>query len=898
MAASTRHGHGANPGMMALALIPAALFVFFGSLLGDVGAGHPARVVLPWVPSMGVNLSFLLDGLSLLFVLLITGIGAFVMLYSSSYMAEAERRWRFSLILLAFMAAMLGVVLADNLIALFVFWELTTITSFLLIGCDNTKPEAKTAARQGLLVTGAGGLAMLAGIILLGQVAGSFEISEIIAGGQAISEHDLYPVILGLILIGAFTKSAQVPFHFWLPGAMAAPTPVSAYLHSATMVKAGIYLLARLSPVLGGTGTWMIVLTVVGAVTAVWASIQALRQQDLKSMLAYTTLMALGSATMFLGAAEEVGLTAAVTFVLVHALYKASLFMVVGIVDHQTGTRRLDALGGLRKAMPITAIAATLSALSMAGLPPFIGFVGKELMYTGALAWEPEPAVAISAIVLAKVLMVAVAVVIIVRTFFGPPTERTRDAVEAPWQLWIGPLVMGLLALLGGVLPDFVGETLLIPATMAVMGACLDLELSLWHGINVPLLLSGLTLIVGVLIARRIDGLKSILDALARRAPHSASQLFESGVSRFVSAAGAFTSTVQHGVLRSYLRTVFATAALLVGVAGVVTGAFTTPPDLEPLAAIALEDGAVVLLIITGAIVTLLTRSRLLAIGALGVVGTGLALLFMLYGAPDLAITQLLVETLVVVIAALVLLRLPVEKVESKPREKGLDAVVAIAMGTVSALLLLGVTGQPTDPSLARFFEENAVPGGYGRNIVNVILVDFRAFDTLGEIVVVTVAGLAGISLLRPADEEGRLSLLAGTTALKSLIVSQSSRVLVVLMLMFSVFMFLRGHNEPGGGFIGGLIASTAFALAALGSGAATVRRAIRVEPRAMAVTGLIVALIAGLIAMLGGAPFLTGVWATLAGIKLGTPLLFDAGVYLVVVGTVLAFILGLKEAR
>lgn len=882
-----------------LALLP---FGGAAALVGRVPAvssGEISTLALPWVPSLGVRLSFLLDGLSLLFALLVTLIGGFVLLYSSAYMAGSPRLGRFTASLMAFMASMVGLVLSDNLLVLYVFWELTTITSFLLIGFDGDRAEARRAARQGLLVTGAGGLAMLAGFILLGQAAGTYELSEILTSTRPIREHASYPAILALILLGAFTKSAQIPFHFWLPAAMAAPTPVSAYLHSATMVKAGVYLLARLAPTLGGTEAWMVVLTVVGAATAVWASIQSLRQRDLKKLLAQTTVMALGASVMFLGAAEPVGLTAAVTFVVAHAFYKAGLFMVVGIVDRQAGTRDLSRLGGLRRTMPVTATAACLSALSMAGLPPFIGFVGKELLYAGALAWAPEPTVAVTAIVLAKVMMVAAALVLAVRPFFGAALETPRPPREAPWQMWAGPVALGVAALAGGLAPDLLGDCLVLPAVGAVAGERPDLELALWHGLSTPLALSGLTLAAGLLLFVRLDPVRRLLDGMGERLPLSASRAFESGVEILVRLAGAVTGVLQHGQLRGYLRAVFVTIAAAAWGVGLATGAFDLPAALGAAEAPGATEVALALLVTAAAAAAVGARSRLLAIGALGVVGTSMALLFMLFGAPDLAITQLLVEALVVVLATLVLLRLPQERgARSGRRARGLDALVATAVGVVVALILLGVSSRPPDPTLRRFFEEASVPEGYGRNIVNVILVDFRAFDTLGEVVVLTVAALAGLGLMRRADDAPRPSTAVGTRALESVIVTQSSRLLMVLMLLFAGFMLLRGHDEPGGGFIGGLLGATAFALAALGAGATTARRALRVEPILLAAVGLALALGAAATSMFVAESFLHALWTTVAGVKLGTPLLFDAGVALVVVGMMLSFVLGLKEAR
>ena len=431
---NTPEGHGGN-GMDSRvvgglsSIIPVALAVTFAACLPTIAAGNTIRLVYDWVPALGINLSFFIDGLSLTFALLISGIGAIVTLYSSAYLAGHHHLGRFMLYLLMFMASMLGLVLADNIITLFVFWELTSVTSYLLIGFNHTSAESRRSALQALLVTGAGGLALLAGLILLGFASGTYELSEIIAQGGTLQSHALYTPILILVLIGAFTKSAQMPFHFWLPNAMAAPTPVSAYLHSATMVKAGIYLLARLHPTLSGTDTWIWTLTIFGAVTAVVASVMALRQTDLKLALAYTTVMALGTLTMFLGSEATVAVAAAMTFLIVHSLYKAAMFLIVGIIDHEAGTRDVAKLRGLAVAMPITAAAAAAAGLSMAGFPPFLGFIGKELKYEGALAIASEPVFAATAVVIANALMVAVSGIIAFRPFScSRPSRRSLAA--------------------------------------------------------------------------------------------------------------------------------------------------------------------------------------------------------------------------------------------------------------------------------------------------------------------------------------------------------------------------------------------------------------------------------------------------------------------------------------
>ena len=740
-------GHGAGAMLAWLsALPPAALALIFAACLPTVAAGEAIRIAYDWVPSLDVRFSFLIDGLSLTFAILISGIGAFVALYSGSYLAGHPHLGRFYLYLALFMTAMLGLVLADNVITLFVFWELTTVVSYLLIGFDHASAKARRSALQALLVTGAGGLALLAGLILLGGVAGSFELSEIVGQGDAVRSHALYLPILVLVLLGAFTKSAQVPFHFWLPNAMAAPTPVSAYLHSATMVKAGIYLLARMHPALSGTDAWIWTLTIAGAPTAVFASVLALRQTDLKLALAYTTVMALGTLTMFLGAGATVAVTAAVTFLIVHSLYKAALFLVVGIIDHETGTREVTRLGGLRRAMPITALAAGAAALSMAGFPPFLGFIGKELKYEGALAIASEPMLVAGAAVVANALMVAVAGIVALRPFHGAAIATPKPPREAPLAMWIGPVVLAALGLSFGLAPSLIADALVQPAVAAILGRPEPVKLALWHGINIPLLLSVLTFALGLAVYLLRHRVRHALAWLEARLPITADRLWDRGLDGFKRLASAQTRVLQSGLLRRYLFIVFATFAAAVGTSLLVTGAMRLPPDWPHLA---IKEWVVVALVAAGAGVAIVTRSQLAAICALGVVGIGVALVFVMFGAPDVAITQLLVETLFVVLVAVVMLRLPrLERRGDKP-VRYLDAALAVTVGAIVATTLLAVVDGPVDRSVTAYFENTSVPQAFGRNIVNVILVDFRALDTFGEIAVVVVAALGAYSLIR-----------------------------------------------------------------------------------------------------------------------------------------------------
>ena len=754
-------GHGdARPALPAwigwlAASVPAVLALLFAGQVPAIAGGEPLRLSVDWVPSLEVRLSFLLDGLSLTFALLISGIGAFVLLYSGAYLGGHPQLGRYYLYLLSFMAAMLGLVLADNLITLFVFWELTTLTSYLLVGFDHASAKARRAALQALLVTGAGGLALLAGLILLGVAAGSFEISEIVASGDLLREHSLYLPILVLVLLGAFTKSAQVPFHFWLPNAMAAPTPVSAYLHSATMVKAGIYLLARLHPALSGTEAWIWSLTVFGAVTAVWASVLALRQTDLKLVLAYTTVMALGTLTMFLGAEATVAVAAAMTFLIVHSFYKAALFLIVGIVDHRAGTRELGRLGGLARAMPVTAAAAALAALSMAGFPPFLGFIGKELKYEGALAIASEPLLVASAAVLANALMVAVAAIVALRPFFGPRPAMPKPPREASLRMWIGPLFLAVLGLSFGLAPSLLADLFVQPGVTAILGRPEEVKLALWHGINLPLMLSLLTFALGVGIYAVHQRLRAALAAAEAWLPLTADRAWDRLLDGLKTLAAVQTRVLQNGRLTNYLLVVFVTLALaLAGSFLVFRDALQLPataPALLP------REWGLLGLIAAGALLAAGTRSRLAAISALGVVGVGIALLFVSFGAPDLAITQLLVETLVVILLAVLMVRLPgfgaVASGGAWARRR--DAAVALALGAVVTAVLLAVVAAPFDRDVTAFFEAASLPEAFGRNIVNVILVDFRALDTFGEVAVVMVAALSAFALLRGGGGRG-----------------------------------------------------------------------------------------------------------------------------------------------
>ncbi|MCA0892620.1 hydrogen gas-evolving membrane-bound hydrogenase subunit E [Microbulbifer agarilyticus] len=739
-------GWGERIWSLALLAFPLGVTLWLLSLIGPVREHAPLVFGVSWIPSLGVELNFLIDGLSLLFGLLVSGVGFFVALYAKFYLRGHPLIQRFFFYLFLFMLGMLGLVLAGNLITLFVFWEITTIASYLLIGFNHEKASARRSALQALLITAVGGLALLAGLLLLGMIVGSYNFVEVLAAKDKVHSHALYLPVLILVLIGAFTKSAQLPFHFWLPNAMAAPTPVSAYLHSATMVKAGIYLLARMYPVLGGSEAWLLTLNIVGAVTAVIAAILAMRQTDLKLALAYTTVVALGILIMFLGSEASVAIAAAITFILVHSFYKAALFMVVGIIDHQTGTRELTALGGLGRRLPITFAIAAAAGFSMAGFPPFLGFIGKELKYEGALAIAEEPTFVAWAAVFANALMVVIAATVALRPFWGRLPEKLQSVREASPGLWISPLVMALLGLTFGLAPALIADTLVGPAVTATMGREESVSLKLWHGINLPLVMSITTFALGALAFYLQPQIRTLLNWIANWLPANSDTQWDRGLDLFKRGAALHTRHIQHGILKHYLAAVFAVASVLLLWGLMRSGGFDMAVNWERLT---VKEWAAMALVFAGSLVAICTRTPLTAICSLGGMGVGIALIFLFFGAPDVAITQLLVETLFLVLVALTLHRLPHATEVSGTGFRFVDALLAVSVGTTVSLTILAVLQQPLISPTKEYFELAAVPEAFGRNIVNVILVDFRALDTFGEVVVVLVAAVGAAALLR-----------------------------------------------------------------------------------------------------------------------------------------------------
>lgn len=735
-----------NPALTAI--IPAVLFIAFAAFSADVLELNTVVEQVDWIPSLGITLSFRMDGLALLFVLLITGIGTTIFLYASAYLPINWKTPRFFATLTIFMASMLGAVLSDDLFGLLVFWELTSLSSFILIGYNPTEADSRRSAQQGLLVTVAGGLAMLAGMILLGSVTGTYRISEILDSGTGSALTGSFgTAVLILIAFGAFSKSAQFPLHSWLANAMVAPTPVSAYLHSATMVKLGVYLMARLNPVLSDIALWEPLLVGAGCATMLAGAILALRETDLKRILAYTTIVSLGTLITLIGIDHPVATIAMVSFLVVHALYKACLFMVAGIIDHSTGSRDSSLLGGLARSMPITAVIACIASLSMAGLPPLFGFIGKELIYEAALSAQ-LPYLAFAIVILANSCMVVVAGIIALRCFFGRPSNTFQQSDASPHdpslRMWMGPLVLSGLGLVFGLMPAWI-HGLLAASAASVQGESIVFQLSLWHGFTTMLALSVVTLAIGAglfVFWRRIQPRLKSMSFIDEWGPDS---LYDRALSALTWIAAWQTRLIQTGSLRHYMAMSVGIVAAAVVLSMMLNDAITVP--LLDTKRISVEAVLPVLLI-AASIMVLRSHSFVQGIISAGSVGIGVAVVFLLGGAPDLAFTQFSVEALSVVILLAVIGHMPFREADSRSStQRKRDAAIAAVFGVMFIIVMFSVVAIPFNESLSDFFRESSLPLAHGRNLVNVIIVDFRALDTLGEITVLALAALAAVAV-------------------------------------------------------------------------------------------------------------------------------------------------------
>ncbi|SHF67179.1 Na+/H+ antiporter subunit A [Ornithinibacillus halophilus] len=736
--------------------IPFSIFLYFIRFVGS--DFEPVRQTYNWIPSLGINFDFYLDGLSLLFVLLISGIGSLVVLYSVYYLHVSERLGHFYLYLLMFMTAMLGVVLSDNVFVLYTFWELTSISSFLLIGYWHYRERSRYGAQKSMLITVFGGLSMLGGLVLLSNITGTTSIQAMIAQVDVILANDYLPLIMAFILLGAFTKSAQFPFHIWLPDAMEAPTPVSAYLHSATMVKAGIFLIARFSPIFSGYEWFFIVVSIVGIVTLCWASYMAVRQTDLKGILAFSTISQLGMIMAMLGFGTGAAVFAAVFHILNHATFKGSLFMIAGIIDHETGTRDIRKLGGLFTFMPMTGILAIFGTFSMAGIPlPFLnGFYSKEAFFASTLELE-STGNAIASFLVEAIPYLAVfgsifTFVYSMYLFFGVFTGPAKlDKLktkphEAPIGMLVSPFILVLGVIVIGLFPNLFNGTFLIHAAEAV-NSTVELEkLKFWHGFITPLFMSLAVVGIGIVFYLTRQKWSNIYHVLPGKL--SFNKVYDYIIKKLDDVSAKITDSYMTGSLKTYMTIILATILVVTTFFMVVTGGFTISTD--NLAEVTFIEIAVVLVITIAAIATIFTNSKLGAILITGVVGYGVATLFVIYRAPDLALTQLVIETVSVALFLLCFYHLPkLRKRTEKASTKLGNAVISIGFGALMTIIAISAHSTDWFEPISNYFIETSYKLGGGHNIVNVILVDMRGLDTLFEITVLGIAALAIVSLIK-----------------------------------------------------------------------------------------------------------------------------------------------------
>ncbi|WP_303285129.1 monovalent cation/H+ antiporter subunit A [Marinobacter sp. SS8-8] len=850
-----------------------------------------------WLPVLGLSFSFRLDGLSLLFALLILIIGLLIILYSRYYLKAHENVGKFYTLLLCFKGSMLGIVLSGNLLLIIIFWELTSLTSFLLISFWTHKQGARRGARMALAVTGGGGLALLAGMLMIGNIVGSFELDDVLAAGDLIKNHALYPVALTLVLLGAFTKSAQFPFHFWLPHAMEAPTPVSAYLHSATMVKAGVFLLARLYPALAGTEQWFYMVSFTGMATMLLGAYTAMFKHDLKGLLAYSTVSQLGLITLLFGMGTQLAAVAAIFHVINHATFKASLFMAAGIIDHETGTRDMRRINGLWRYMPHTATLAMVAAASNAGVPLLNGFLSKEMFFAESLAlnlpglwaWLP-PIIA----TLAGIFTVAYSARFIHDVFFnGTPVDLPiYPPHEPPRYMKIPAEILVFALIMIGIFPTIaVGPLLYVAASATFGGNVPDYQLAAFHGFNLPLMMSFLAFAGGLLMYSQRQ---RFFDFHARFREVDEKAVFEAVVSRIVDLANRFTAGVENGSLQRYAVLLVVSVITVAAMPLLSLGIFVGESGLSPVDWPTASSAGV--LILCALATATMHRDRFCALVLLSVVGLMVALAFARFSAPDLAMTQLSVEVVTIVLLMLALFYMPSwTPVETSNGRRFRDIAIALAAGTGMTLVTLAMLTQPFT-SISDFFLENSKPGAGGTNVVNIILVDFRGFDTLGEITVLAIAALGIYAMLKntaltppPGDGQGH----AWTRDAHPLMLRQIARPILPLALMVSVFIFLRGHNLPGGGFIAGLITSVALILQYIASGMIWTQDRISFRYHNVIGLGLLFATVAGAGSFVFGYPFLTSTfgyitWPVVGKFEVVSALVFDLGVYLTVIGATL----------
>jgi multicomponent K+:H+ antiporter subunit A len=916
-------------------LVSTVAAVWVISLFPAVREGGVIRETISWIPSLGINLILRIDGFAWMFAVLVTAIGALVCLYARYYMSPDDPVARFYAFFLAFMGSMLGLVFSGNLIQLVLFWELTSLVSFLLIGYWHHKVDAQRGARMALTVTGAGGLSLLGGVVVIGQIVGSYDLDVVLASGDVVRDHPLYPVALVLVLGGALTKSAQFPFHFWLPRAMAAPTPVSAYLHSATMVKAGVFLLARLWPALSGTELWFWLVSGAGATTLLLGAYVAMFQNDLKRVLAYSTISHLGLITLLFGLNSPLAAVAGVFHIMNHATFKASLFMAAGVIDHETGTRDIRRLNGLIRDMPRTGTLALVASAAMAGVPLLNGFLSKEMFFAETVFLSSHPSVEVGLPILATIAAIF-AVVYSLRfgydIFFGPPsTDLPRQPEEAPRWMRTPIALLVLSCLIVGVMPGLsIGSSLAAAARPVVGGVLPEYSLAMWHGFNAPLVMSLVAIAGGIagyrwLRSHQCQG--RLQDApFVRR--FNGRRLFENAlvlVTRFARTALRYVSSRR---LQTQLFTIIAAVLLLA-----LLAARGVPLAWGDRARLSASHAFVILWIIgmvcaVGAAV-MAKFHRLVAITLMGGAGLVTCLTFMWFSAPDLALTQIVVEVVTTILLLLGLRWLPMRRQEARPpvtvrdrARRARDLLLAIAAGSGLAALSYAMLTRPAPHSISPFFLTHALPKGGGSNVVNVMLVDFRALDTIGEITVLGAVALTVYALLRrfrpPTEsieqphQQRELPSDVVTDLVKPhnaddaergymMVPAVIARLLLPVSFVVAAHFFLRGHNAPGGGFVAGLIVAIAFLMQYIVAGTSWVEARAGLRPSLWISSGLLIAATTGLGAIALGFPFLTTHSAHLTlpwigEVHLPSATFFDVGVFAVVVGATLLILTALAH--
>ncbi len=907
-----------------LALFPLAAFVLAATAWPAIANGSALIWQINWLPSMGLSAGLYYDSLSALFVYLVSGIGVLVVIYGGQYFKGDQSAWRFQAYLLLFMSAMLGVVMAGDVISLFVFWEGTSIVSYLLVAYKYKSEEAREGAFRALFITGGGGIALLAGLLMVSYAAGGSDMATILQSGELVRSSEIYGVMLGLVAFGAFTKSAQFPAHIWLPGAMSAPTPASAYLHSATMVKAGVYLLARLNPALGNTAAWFWLLTIVGGLTMLTGAYLGLKQNDLKALLAYSTISQLGVFVMMIGQEMDIAFKALVVGVLAHALYKSALFMVAGIVDHETGTRDIRRLGGLRNVMPVGFVLATIGALSMAGLPPLFGFLAKETLLATAVhpsftVWESY--ILVAATVVAGALLLAQSGMLVFETFLGKAKDETVHGHEAPWAMLLAPAVPAVLSLVVS-LPDaqFL-ENFLATAAAAAYGDKVKVSLALWTGFNVPLMLSVIAVSLGSLLFWQRVRVRGWQNRLPQQVSFNG---VYRAVLRLVDGGAYWATRLQNGRLRFYLTVMLLSMVglvLLFGASVPLAGTLDnlTWPTMDVDGELAVLRVFSLLFIVGAALATVLLKRDFSAILAMGVSGLGIVALLVLEPAPDVALVQVVVDILAMVILVLALARLPrpqrrkAQEFTFKQSRAGLlwDGFVALSVGAVvTAVTLIALTSRPRESVVTPFYEASAKPLAGAKDIVGAIIVDFRALDTLIEIAVFAMAGVGIYTLLRYAtrkygdtgDQVAELPVPARRLRTFGVGGSKTSNFIhalayfsLPLALIIAVTHMMYGHDQPGDGFTAGVIISLAIGFWYVVFGYYETRRRLSwLRGTPLISAGLLLVIISGLSAAFINGSFLSPVnfgeilgLPLPSGFYLSTAFLFEVAIALTVVGSV-----------